>query len=626
MIELRQATLHRGSKLIFSEANIRLFPGWHVGVSGENGAGKSSLFSLLKGTLQTDWGELALPAAWTLASMEQEVAATDQLALDYVLDGDAHLRLIEARLLAAEHADDGDALSAAHADYDAAGGYVAKARASTLMAGLGFKTSDEGRQVQDFSGGWRMRLGLARALMCRSDLLLLDEPTNHLDLDALLWLEDWLKSYPGLLLLIAHDRDFLDAVCQHMLHLADGELRYYAGNYSAFERARAERMAQQEQMRVKQERERAHLQSFVDRFRAQATKARQAQSRIKRLEKLQMIAPLHADSPFRFEFMAPERMPQPLLDLEHAATGYGQQIHLQDINLQLAPGDRFGLLGRNGAGKSTLMKLLAGELSLLAGKAHRADGIKLAYFHQHQVDAFADDDTPMLCLQRMDPRASELNMRQFLGGFGFSGDHVYAPCGRFSGGERARLALALCVYSRPHLLLLDEPTNHLDIDMRLALNLALQAFEGAVVLVSHDRTLLSSCCERFLLVDGGAVTDFAGDIDDYAAWLRQPGGTASTTPRVRTDRREEKRMRAEKRQQKRPMQQRLQQLETELAQLNEKDRTLSAKLHDESLYLDANKAKLLELIAEAEQIKSRIQASEAEWLQLSDELDQHATS
>ncbi len=635
MIELKQATLFRGIKAIFSEASLRLFPGWHVGICGENGAGKSSFFALLQGNLGLSAGDLVLPAHWTIASMAQEVESSEQSALEYVLDGDTHFRQIQRRVHCAEAAAhsnlDADLheLALAHADFAALGGYETPSRASALLHGLGFSNAEEQHPVQSFSGGWRMRLGLAQALMCRSDVLMLDEPTNHLDLDALLWLESWLQSYPGLLLLISHDREFLDGVCGHIVLLAHEELRYYPGNYSRMEQARAEQLVQLQQMRQKQELERAHLRSFIDRFRAQATKARQAQSRIKRLEKLELIAPLHVDSPFRFAFRAPERMPRPLLSLQEGQTGYpGAPVSLSQLELQLNPGDRIGILGRNGAGKSTLLKLLAGELPLLAGKMHQAQPLKIAYFHQHQLDAFAADDTPLLCMQRLAPQTPELQLRQFLGGFGFSGERVSEACHYFSGGERARLALALCAWQQPQVLLLDEPTNHLDIEMRLALNLALQAFTGALVLISHDRTLLASCCDTLLLVDAGRCQLFNGDVEDYAVWLQQKQNspTDASTADVSSGsvRKTDKRQQAQQRQQLRPLRLQLQQTEKKLEELQYRLKQVSAELADESLYQPADKPRLLQTMALNDTLSQSIAALEIQWLELSEQLEQHA--
>ncbi len=623
MIELRDATLQRGEKILFEHADLRLFPGWRVGLSGANGAGKSSLFALIRGLLPTDAGVCELPASWTLATMEQHVPQSEQAAIDYVLDGDAALRASELALLAAEASGDAQALARAHEHHDSIDGYQAAIRAARLLAGLGFAPERHRDRVASFSGGWRMRLGLARALMCRSDALLLDEPTNHLDLDALLWLEQWLKTYPGLLIVIAHDREFLDAVCDHILHLEAQRLTLYSGNYSTCERVRHERRVQQARVQATQERQRAHLQAFVDRFRAQASKARQAQSRLKQLERLPEMAAAHSDSVFQFSLPVPQHLPQPLLTLSAGSVTYGSSPLLQDLQLQIHPGDRIGLLGSNGAGKSTLLRLLAGEMAM-TGELIAADKLRSVLYHQHQTEAFADDDTPLLCLRRLDAAATELTLRTYLGSFGIEGERVHTSCGVFSGGERARLALALCIYQRPNLLLLDEPTNHLDIEMRTALTLALQDFAGAVVLVSHDRHLLNSCCERFLLVDGGRVEDFAGDLDDYARWLQ---GRASTKPDAPTapaptDRREQRRLDAEKRQQLRPLRQRLEQLERQMQLLQARHQTLTAALADPGLYAATRKPEMLALAQESDQVARDLAHTEGAWLELSEELEE----
>ncbi len=623
MIELRDATLQRGEKILFEHADLRLFPGWRVGLSGANGAGKSSLFALIRGLLPTDAGVCELPASWTLATMEQHVPQSEQAAIDYVLDGDAALRASELALLAAEASGDAQALARAHEHHDSIDGYQAAIRAARLLAGLGFAPERHRDRVASFSGGWRMRLGLARALMCRSDALLLDEPTNHLDLDALLWLEQWLKTYPGLLIVIAHDREFLDAVCDHILHLEAQRLTLYSGNYSTCERVRHERRVQQARVQATQERQRAHLQAFVDRFRAQASKARQAQSRLKQLERLPEMAAAHSDSVFQFSLPVPQHLPQPLLTLSAGSVTYGSSPLLQDLQLQIHPGDRIGLLGSNGAGKSTLLRLLAGEMAM-TGELIAADKLRSVLYHQHQTEAFADDDTPLLCLRRLDAAATELTLRTYLGSFGIEGERVHTSCGVFSGGERARLALALCIYQRPNLLLLDEPTNHLDIEMRTALTLALQDFAGAVVLVSHDRHLLNSCCERFLLVDGGRVEDFAGDLDDYARWLQ---GRASTKPDAPTapaptDRREQRRLDAEKRQQLRPLRQRLEQLERQMQLLQARHQTLTAALADPGLYAATRKPEMLALAQESDQVARDLAHTEGAWLELSEDLEE----
>ena len=463
MIRLQNLTLQRGPQRLLEGAELTLHAGQKVGLIGANGAGKSSLFALLRGQLGQDAGDCYLPADWRIAHMRQEVETLDRLAVDYVLDGDVHLRKIQADLAAAEDAHDGTALARLHSELDSADGYTADARARKLLAGLGFTPEQMDRRVGDFSGGWRMRLNLAQALMCPSELLLLDEPTNHLDLDAILWLEEWLKGYPGTLLLISHDRDFLDAVVDNIAHLEQRKLTLYRGGYSAFERTRAERLAQQQQAYEKQQTQRAHMEKYIARFRAQATKARQAQSRIKALERLEELAPAHVDSPFDFAFRESDKISSPLLNLSEARLGYGDKTVLEKVKLQLVPGARIGLLGPNGAGKSTLIKTLSGDLSLLDGELARGENLAIGYFAQHQIDSLDPKASPLLHLARIAPAEREQTLRDFLGGFDFRGERCDEPVLNFSGGEKARLALALIAWQKPNLLLLDEPTNHLDL-------------------------------------------------------------------------------------------------------------------------------------------------------------------
>ncbi len=522
MIKFDQVTLRRGIRVLFADASFSIFRNEKAGITGENGSGKSSLIAMVRGSLQQDAGEFSMPGNLEVAQVSQELEATDQLALDFVLDGDAALRAIEARLAAAEASNAaGEKLAELHAQLAAAGGYDAPARAAQLMNGLGFATADEQRTVREFSGGWRVRLNLARALMCRSDLLLLDEPTNHLDLDAIVWLEQWLRNYPGTLLLIAHDREFLDRVVDRIINIEQGKATLYRGNYSDFEVQRAEHLAQQSVMFERQQRQISHMQAFVDRFRAQATKARQAQSRLKALERMQRIAPAHIDSPFQFSFAEPARLPRPLMALEEQATGYGERILLSKVSLTIYPGDRIALLGRNGAGKSTLMKLLAGELAATAGTRTDARDLSVGYFAQHQLEQLDVQDSPLGNLRRTAVAcgrdATEQEMRDYLASFGFMGDRVFEPIAPFSGGEKARLVLGLVAYRRPNLLLLDEPTNHLDLEMRQALAMALQDYAGAVVMVSHDRHLLRTASDSLYVVHDGRLQVFDGDLDDYQA-------------------------------------------------------------------------------------------------------------
>src|SRR5262245_25268191 len=534
MLNFSDVSIRRGPRLLFSGATFGLFRGEKVGIAGENGSGKSSLLALVRGELQTDAGTFEMPSNLEIAHVSQELDATEQLAIEFVLDGDARLRALEAKIAQAEARDDGVRLGELYAEYGSAGGYDARSRAGRLMHGLGFAATDETRAVREFSGGWRVRLNVAKALMCRSDLLLLDEPTNHLDLDAILWLEQWLRDYPGTLLLIAHDREFLDRVIDRVVNIEHGKARAYRGNYSQFEDQRAAEMAEQASMYARQQREIKHMESFVERFRAKASKARQAQSRIKALERMQRIAPAHIDSPFQFSFAQPDKLPKPLLALEKQSAGYGDRVILQNVSLTLSPGDRIGLLGRNGAGKSTYMKMLAGQLPALSGTRTEARDLSIGYFAQHQLEQVSTSDSPLMNLKRFGAaraaRATEQELRDYLGSFGFRGDRVFEPIAPFSGGEKARLVLALVAYLRPNLMLLDEPTNHLDLEMRQALTVALQEYDGAVVLVSHDRHLLRTVADELYVVHGGTAAPFDGDLEDYAKWLAETDAASSPVP------------------------------------------------------------------------------------------------
>ncbi|MCU1725066.1 MULTISPECIES: ATP-binding cassette domain-containing protein [unclassified Pseudomonas] len=620
MIRLSNLTLQRGPQRLLEGAELTLHAGHKAGLIGANGAGKSSLFALLRGELTPDAGNCQLPGDWRIAHMRQEVDTLDRLAVDYVLDGDVHLRKVQDALVAAEAAHDNIALARLHIELDSADGYTADARARKLLAGLGFSNEQMDRRVGDFSGGWRMRLNLAQALMCPSDLLLLDEPTNHLDLDAILWLEDWLKGYPGTLLLISHDRDFLDAVVDHVAHVEQCKLTLYRGGYSAFERARAERLAQQQQAYEKQQAQRAHMEKYIARFKAQATKARQAQSRIKALERMEELSAAHVDSPFDFAFRESEKISSPLLDLAEARLGYGDKTVLEKIKLQLAPGARIGLLGPNGAGKSTLIKNLAGELEPLAGRLVRGENLVVGYFAQHQLDSLDSKASPLLHLQRLAPTEREQTLRDFLGGFDFRGNRCDEPVLNFSGGEKARLALALIAWERPNLLLLDEPTNHLDLEMRLALTMALQEFSGAVVVVSHDRHLLKSTTDEFLLVADGKMEAFDGDLDDYARWLveyRQRNAPVSTTPvnPDKTDKKAQRQAAAALRQQLAPHKREADKLEAELGKLHAELAKVEASLGDSGVYEAARKDELRDLLARQAQLKSREAELEEAWME-----------
>jgi ATP-binding cassette subfamily F protein 3 len=627
MLQFDDLSLRRGTRLLFEQAGFQVHPGQKVGITGANGTGKSSLLALLRGELHPDAGNIRFPADWVIAHVAQETPADPRAAIEYVLDGDAELREVQRALEAAERRNDGERLALLHGRLDAIDGYAAPSRAGQLLHGLGFSTADEQRPVNDFSGGWRVRLSLARALMCRSDLLLLDEPTNHLDLDAVIWLEAWLRAYRGTLLLISHDRDFLDSVATHILYLERQRVTLYPGNYSAFERVRSERLASQQSLYEKQQREAAHMQAFVDRFRAKATKARQAQSRLKALQRLKAISPAHVDSPFHFSFHAADKAPDPLLRLEGVSAGYGDTPVLSGVSLSLSPGDRLGLLGPNGAGKSTLVKLLAGSLPPLAGERQAAPDLNPGYFAQHQLEQLSADQSPLEHLMRLDPLAREHDLRDHLGGFGFTGDQALMPSGPFSGGEKSRLVLALLVYRRPNLLLLDEPTNHLDLEMRQALAVALQDFDGAVVLVSHDRHLLRLTADRLVLVHDGRVSEFGDSLDDYPSWLAERSRQERGAPRDATPltgaaaRKERKRLEAERRRQLQPLRRKIGEAEAELAQLHARQEQLQHGLAAPEIYADANKAQLKALLMEKADVDSRCEALERQWLQDCEQLE-----
>ena len=576
MLKFSDLSLRRGAALLFEGVTFTIHPGQKAGLTGANGTGKSSLFSLIRGELSADKGDFSKPAHWQIAEVAQETELSEQSAINYVMDGDEELRRVQAKLAVAEQKHIADDIAQCHIRLEEIDGYHAYSRAAKLLAGLGFADSDIENPLTHFSGGWVMRLNLARALMCRSDLLLLDEPTNHLDLDAVIWLEQWLKRYSGTLLLISHDRDFLDSVVGYIAHVEQQGIRLYSGNYSAFEEQRAERLAQQQTSYIKQQQSIAHMQSFIDRFKAKATKAKQAQSRIKALERMQRIGPAHIDSPFRFQFKKPKAMPTSLLRLDQASVGYGELTVLSRINFSLIPGERIGLLGLNGAGKSTFIKLLAGELSLQSGQMDRSKDLKVGYFAQHQVEQLDAQASALLTMQRLDEKLSEREVRTYLGGFNFSSDKVLQRVGSFSGGEKARLVLALIIWQNPNLLLLDEPTNHLDLEMRLALNQALQGFEGSVILVSHDRHLLRSVSDDLWLVDEGQLDRFNDDIDAYPRWLaNKKSGKSTVEPTMLSShesgsRKTEKQHQAELRKQRQPQMKRLKRVEREVEKLSQK--------------------------------------------------------
>jgi ATP-binding cassette, subfamily F, member 3 len=661
MLRLIDLTLARGSVPLIERANITINPGRHVGIVGANGAGKSTLFAALRGLLHAERGDIAMPNGWVIAHVAQETPPSDKTALEYALDGDVELRDVEAQLAAenehpnADASKHGEILAHLYSHLDTIGGYAAPARAAELLAGLGFEHEMQSRAVAEFSGGWRMRLNLAQALMCRSDLLLLDEPTNHLDLDAVLWIEDWLSRYAGTLLVITHDRDFIDRVSDQILFFdtsdpkASAKLKLYTGNYESFEAQRTVELEVQQGAYEKQQRTIKHLESFITRFKAKATKAAQAQSRVKALEKLERISAAHVDSPFSFSFRKPEGEPRQLLKFDNVALGYDDTNILENVKFSLLPNSRIGLLGKNGAGKSTLVKAIAGALKERTGERIEGQHLKIAYFAQHQLEQLRNDESAMWHIDQLDKmlvetrgytRAREQEQRNFLGGFDFRGDRVSEPVGVFSGGERARLVLALLVYERPNLLLLDEPTNHLDMEMRQALTLALQDYEGALVVVAHDRHILRACCDELWLVADGTVKPFDGDLDDYRDWLRMQrakpvkdklvkekpakdkSANAEATPPVSV--KLEKREDAEERQRlttlRKPIQKRIDAIEKELAKFTAARELLDAWLASEAAYSSDNAPQLGEKTRERGELAARIEALETEWMEKQDEI------
>jgi ATP-binding cassette subfamily F protein 3 len=615
MIRFSQVNLIRGTKLLLEGADVALNPGERIGLIGANGSGKSSLFALLRGELHTDKGELDYPAQWRVAHVAQETLALDRPAVEYAIDGDSALRSLEARLSAAEAEDHGALMGELHAALADAGLYTARSRAERLLTGLGFAAGELELPVSSFSGGWRMRLNLAQALMCPSDLLLLDEPTNHLDLDAIIWLEDWLKRYSGTLIVVSHDRDFLDGVVNAIVHIDSRKLRRYAGNYSSFELQRAQALVLAAGQQEKQARERAHLQSFIDRFKAKATKARQAQSRMKMLAKMEQLAPLHVAAPFSFEFREPLRAPNPLLVLEDVDAGYPEKRVLESIKLSLQAEQRIGLLGVNGAGKSTLIKTIAGALAPLQGSAIYGKGLAIGYFAQHQVEMLRNDESPLRHLARLAPDTREQELRNYLGSFNFPGDMASDPVENFSGGEKARLALALIVWQRPNLLLLDEPTNHLDLETREALTVALAQFEGTLVLVSHDRHLLRATTEQFLIVANGAVQAFDGDLDDYREWLLDRNVDVPIEPPRPAAKR------IARPTSKNTLQSRIKRLEETMDKLNAQKSAIETQLSDPAVYADQEKLKAL--LLDQGYIGKELDSLESEWLEKQAQLEQN---
>ncbi|MET3107462.1 ATP-binding cassette subfamily F protein 3 [Oxalobacteraceae bacterium GrIS 2.11] len=645
MIRFQQLHLMRGTKPLFEGVDLTLNPREKIGLIGSNGAGKSSLFGMLRNEIHSDQGSLDFPAQWQVAYVAQETPALERSALDYAIDGDTRLRKLEARLSELESQEATDAngneiaeVYIALADADA---YTVQSRGEQLLLGLGFTMQQMSQSVASFSGGWRMRLNLAQALMCQSDLLLLDEPTNHLDLDAIIWLEEWLKRYAGTLIIISHDRDFLDGVVNVIVHIDERKLKRYGGNYSSFERQRLAQLELAQGMLEKQNRQRAHLQSFIDRFKAKASKAKQAQSRVKALARMDELAPLRAAAEFSFEFREPLNAPNPLLVMEDVSAGYFLDEHdhsktkiiVEQINFSLQIGQRIGLLGVNGAGKSTLIKTIAGELAPILGDAHLGKGLTIGYFAQHQVEMLRHDESPLWHLVKIAPNVREQELRNFLGSFNFPGTMVTSPIKPFSGGEKARLALALIVWQRPNLLLLDEPTNHLDLETREALTDALAQFEGTVVLVSHDRHLLRATTDQFIIVANGKLEPFDGDLDDYKDWLLQnklasveaakkqaaqlqaPANPATETVIKAT------KTSSLNPTQKKALEAKIARLDETIVQCNRDLTKLASKLADSGIYEEKRKAELKELLALQSSAQQNLEAAESEWLMLSEQLE-----
>ncbi|GLX78930.1 ABC transporter ATP-binding protein [Thalassotalea insulae] len=628
MITAVDLSLDRGIKNLISRSSFTIHPNHKVGLVGANGCGKSSLFSALLGQLQPDAGELSMPSTWKIATVKQETPALEKSALEYVIDGDQEFRELEQQLTEARANNDGNLEATLINQIDIIHGYSLPARAGELLHGLGFLQEQLGQPVKAFSGGWRMRLNLAQALISRSDLLLLDEPTNHLDLDAVIWLQNWLKRFTGTLVLISHDRDFLDDVVSQILHIERQTAKLYSGNYSSFERQRAEQLAQQDAQYQKQQKEVAHLTAFVDRFRAKASKAKQAQSRLKRLQKLPDLAPAHVDSQFTFSFEKPDYMPYPLLSLENANCGYSQDIKILDqTNISLVPGSRIGLLGRNGAGKSTLIKSLAGDIHILDGTRYCAQELRIGYFSQHQLEQLHMSSNAIEHIIRAKPEFGELQARTFLGRFGFSGDQSLSAVNTMSGGEKARLVLALIVLDKPQLLLLDEPTNHLDLEMRQALVLALQEFNGAIILIAHDRYLLESCVDEFYLVANGKVSEFSGDIDDYQQWLNDDKkiniqGDKITTSDTSLDKKQQRKQQAELRKKAAPLKKQAQQYERKVTQWQQELDQVEQVLADTEIYQEQHKSRLSELLKQQAKLKQKISENETHWLELEEQIEE----
>jgi len=635
MIQFSEVSLQRGTQFLLEDADLTIFEGQKIGLIGANGAGKSSLFAMIKGDLSADTGEVILPSQRNIAFMAQEVEETQRSALDYCLDGDVRLRNIEENIAKSQSNGDNNAHAHWLGEFENAQGYTAQSRAETLLQGLGFKMADMRKPVSDFSGGWRIRLNLAKALMSPSDVLLLDEPTNHLDLDAVMWLENWLRQYPGTLILISHDRDFLDGICSHIVHLYQKKLTLYKGNYSDYERQRAEHLAQQQANHEKQLEKRAHLQQYVARFRYKADKAKQAQSRLRMLEKMEIIGPAHIDSQFEFSIPVAEKTSQQLVNLSQADLGYTSEtgvktVQLGNTNFTLRDGQRIGLLGPNGAGKSTLIKSIVGEIEILAGDRIAGENLKIGYFSQHQLSALDLEASPILHIQRLSPKVLESDIRRYLGGFGFTGDDALRAVKGFSGGEKARLALSLISWTKPNLLVLDEPTNHLDLDMRQALTEALQEFPGSILLVSHDRHLLNSTVDEFYLVADNKIDAFDGDLPAYHAWLQARQINASQIAKGeqapdktdKVDRKEERRKAAEMREKLRPLRKQIEKFEKSVQTAQSHLDKISEAMADSTLYEAEQRDKLQQLLSDEAKWKKSLEDSEEAWFEAQEELEQ----
>jgi ATP-binding cassette subfamily F protein 3 len=635
VLNLQKISIRRGQNLLVENVTFQAHAGQRMGVIGANGSGKSSLFALLLGELDADDGELNIDPNDVFSHVAQESPHTRQSALDYVLDGDEELRKTEAAIAKAGTNGNDQELHLLYEQMEAIDGFTAEARAAKLISGLGFSASDISKPVREFSGGWRMRLNLARALMCRSDILLLDEPTNHLDLPAILWLERWLKRYAGILLVISHDRDFLDEVCTRIAHIENRQINLFTGNYSQFETQRAEQLAQQQALYTRQQKDIKHIQGFVDRFRYKASKARQAQSRLKMLERMTLIAPAHADSPFRFHFATPKKQPQQLLGLTDATLGYadsGDRPILDNVTLNLMAGDRVGLLGVNGAGKSTLVKALASGSTLLSGERLLSKDTRIGYFAQHQLDLLNPEESPLDHLRRYAPRDRESEMRNYLGRFNFGGERIFEPVAPFSGGEKARLVLALMIRQEPNLLLLDEPTNHLDLEMRQALSVALIEYAGALVVISHDRHLLRSVCDELMIVHDGIVDRFTRSLDEYPNWLKeQQGGEKSNLndpaesdrPKPQVNRKQLRQQEAQRRQKLKPLLDRVRKIESDLSNRRKGLQAVEENLSAEAIYSSPERSdELTDLLKRQAALKADIGTLESAWIEASEDVEQ----